>query len=76
MKSYEKWTVEQPNGYNPSNIDRRTEEELDDCEISDFDRWAIRRRIRQDNRKWLGREIVKFGFFIAALILIFGYFFG
>lgn len=70
MKSYEKWTVEQPNGYNPSNIDRRTEEEPDDCEISDFDRWAIRHRIRQDNRKWLGKQIVKIGVFISILYVI------
>ena len=44
--------------------------------MKDFDEWAVERRVRQSNRKWLAKEIVKISFFIAGLILVFTYFFG
>lgn len=48
---------------------------MNDYEMNDFDKQVMERRIRQSNRKWLARQIVKFGFFVAALIIIIAYFF-
>lgn len=41
--------------------------------MKDFDKWVVERRVRQSNRKWLAKQIVKFGFFIAAVYLFIVY---
>lgn len=41
--------------------------------MKDIDERIIEYRIRQDNRYWVARQIVKAGFFIAGAILFFGY---